>query len=88
MECPKGHGELIVTVNTKLTAKRLRQPYYFTQYDICPKHCGFIKLYEEFKVINPDYKKPEKPQVGSISEDTARYFIKTCLCKCPHFSEF
>lgn len=33
-----------------ITAKMLRQPYIFTEYDVCP-NCGRIQTYEKYKLF-------------------------------------
>lgn len=34
-----------------LSEKRISQPYYFSEWDVC-LDCGMIQMYEKFKVFN------------------------------------
>jgi hypothetical protein len=51
MICPRCGSLLETRTHKNITPKQLKQQYYFSQWDACPK-CGFIQLYEKYKVFN------------------------------------
>ena len=51
MQCPKCNSGMIRVKNKLISDERLKQKYYFTEWDACTK-CEYIKHYEKFKIKN------------------------------------
>jgi uncharacterized protein with PIN domain len=56
--CPKCFKPMERREHRNITDKILRQPYYYSEWDIC-KPCGHIQHYEHKKVFNNNEKTKE-----------------------------
>lgn len=53
MNCPKCQTPMYKNRHKEITPKILKQPYYFTEWFVCP-NCKYVQHFEKNKVKNHD----------------------------------
>lgn len=86
MKCPRCFRQMERRAHTEHQTAYLKKPYYFSEWDYCVA-CGFIKLYEEFKVYTTSESRSRKPErdisFACLHDQHERCLICSCDCHAP-----